>query len=190
MMEWEVWAGRQPSATEVVDRGPGLTVLDLSGFRNPQEPVAVALDLVEGLWERRKDRVPTLIVVDEAHNICPAEPADTIQTALVERLIQIAAEGRKYGLWLLLSTQRPSKIHPQVLSQCDNLVLMRMNSLADTAELADVFGFAPPAMLMSSQFFVQGEALVAGGFAPVPAIIRMGERLTYEGGGDVRVPVR
>ena len=33
--------------------------------------------------------------------------------AVTDRLIQIAAEGRKFGLWLLLSTQRPSKIHPQ-----------------------------------------------------------------------------
>ena len=190
MLDWEVWAGELPSATEVVERGPGLTVLDLTGFHSPQEPVAVALDLVEGLWEHRESRTPTLIVIDEAHNICPAEPSSPMQSALVDRLIQIAAEGRKYGLWLLLSTQRPSKIHPQVLSQCDNLVLMRMNSPADVAELAEAFGFAPPAMLKSSQFFVQGEALVAGGFTPVPAIIRMGARLTYEGGSDVRVPVR
>jgi len=76
------------------------------------------------------------------------------------------------------------------LSQCDNLVLMRMNSPADIAELADVFGFAPEGMLRSSRFFKQGEALVAGGFVPVPSIIRMGARLTFEGGGDVPVPER
>ena len=128
-------------------------------------------------------------MLDEAHNLCPAEPAGLLQSALVERLIQIAAEGRKYGLWLLLSTQRPSKIHPQVLSQCDNLVLMRMNSPSDVEELATAFGFAPPAMMRSSQFFVQGEALVAGAFVPVPSIIRMGARLTFEGGSDVPVPM-
>ena len=112
-----------------------------------------------------------------------------MQLALVERLVQIAAEGRKYGLWLLLSTQRPSKIHPQVLSQCDNLVLMRMNSPGDIAELGEVFGFAPPAMLRASKSFIQGEALVAGGFVPVPSLIRMGGRLTVEGGRDVPVPL-
>ena len=137
-------------------------MLDLSGFRDPHEPLAVSLDLIEALWAQRETRTPTLIVLDEAHNLCPAEPHGPMQAALVERLIQIAAEGRKYGLWLLLSTQRPSKIHPQVLSQCDNLVLMRMNSPGDIAELAEVFGFAPPAMLRSSKFFVQGEALRRG----------------------------
>jgi hypothetical protein len=189
LTDWEVWAGPLQSAFEVVESGARLTVLDLSGFRSPYEPHAVSLDLIEALWAQRETRTPTLIVLDEAHNLCPAEPSGPMQAALVERLIQIAAEGRKYGLWLLLSTQRPSKIHPQVLSQCDNLVLMRMNSPGDIAELAEVFGFAPLAMLRSSKFFVQGEALVAGGFAPVPGIIRMGARLTYEGGSDVPVPV-
>jgi hypothetical protein len=188
LLDWEVWAGRQPSAAEVVGGGARATVLDLSGFRTPFEPLAVSLDLIESLWAGRESRTPTLIVVDEAHNLCPAEPSSSIQAALVDRFVQIAAEGRKYGLWLLLSTQRPSKIHPQVLSQCDNLVLMRMNSPGDIAELARVFGFAPPVMLQASRYFVQGEALVAGGFVPAPGIIRMGARLTLEGGGDVPVP--
>jgi len=44
-------------------------------------------------------------------------------------------------------------------------------------------------MLRTSQFFAQGEALVAGTFVPRPALVRMGARLTREGGSDVRVPV-
>jgi hypothetical protein len=185
---WEVWAAELPSASEVVASGARVTVADLSGFMDPNEPVAVALDLIEQLWLQRGSRTPTLIVVDEAHNLCPAVPQGAIQTLLVERLIQIAAEGRKYGLWLFLSSQRPSKIHPQVLSQCDNLVLMRMNSPADVAELTEMFGFAPPALLASSPSFTQGEALVAGAFAARPSIVRMGQRLTREGGRDVAVP--
>jgi uncharacterized protein len=187
--EWNVWAGELPSAVELVDEGARLTVLDLSGFRTPQEPLAASLALVEGLWERRESRTPTLIVVDEAHNLCPAQPVSLLQLALVDRLVQIAAEGRKYGLWLLLSTQRPSKLHPQVLSQCDNLVLMRMNAPGDIVELGEIFGFAPAAMLRASTSFAQGEALVAGGFVPVPSMVRMGSRLTVEGGRDVPVPV-
>jgi DNA helicase HerA-like ATPase len=185
---WEVWAGANASAAEVVETDPRMTVLDLGGFGDPHEPLAACLDLVERLWLQRESRTPTLVVIDEAHNICPAEPGGSIQSALVERLIQIAAEGRKYGLWLLLSTQRPSKIHPQVLSQCDNLLLMRMNSPGDLAELGEIFGFAPPALLRLSPFFVQGEALVAGAFVPTPAVIRMGDRLTVEGGSDLSVP--
>ena len=189
LAESELWAYDQPSAADVVAGGARATVLDLNGFDDPHEPQIAALEVLEALWTQRESRTPTLIVIDEAHNLCPATPNGPLEHALVERISRIAAEGRKYGLWLLLSTQRPSKIHPQVLSQCDNLVLMRMNSPADLAELADAFGFAPAAMLRSSQSFVQGEALVAGGFVPVPALIRMGARLTPEGGTDVSVPM-
>ena len=74
-----------------------------------------------------------LLVIDEAHNVCPADPVDPLARATTERLIQIANEGRKYGIWLLLCTQRPSRIHQAVLAQCDNLALMRMNSPGDLA---------------------------------------------------------
>jgi uncharacterized protein len=188
MPAWEVWAADQASAAEVVASGVRATVLDLSGFRDPVEPLAVSLDLLEGLWARRESRTPTMIVIDEAHNLCTADPVNRVQAAVTDRIVQIAAEGRKYGLWLLLSTQRPSKIHPQVLSQCDNLALMRMNSRSDLAELATVFGFVPPAMLAAAPYFAQGEMLLAGSFTPAPSLVRVGPRLTFEGGSDVHVP--
>lgn len=185
---WTAWAFGEPSLSEVVAEGHQAVVADLSGFDDPAEPVAVGLDLVEDLWRRRGERTPTLLVIDEAHNLCPADPVTPAQRALVDRLVQIAAEGRKYGLWLLLSTQRPSKIHPQVLSQCDNLLMMRMNSPADVAQLAEVFGFVPPAMLQRAPSFLQGEAIAAGPLVPRPLALRMGDRLTVEGGSDVSVP--
>lgn len=190
MPGWQVWARELPSAAEVIRDHPRATVLDLGGFGDPLEPLAVSLDVLEDLWAHRAERVPTLVVIDEAHNLCAAEPTSAVQERVTARIAQIAAEGRKYGLWLLLSTQRPSKIHPQVLSQCDNLALMRMNSRADLDELATVFGFVPPAMLAASPYFVQGEMLLAGPFVPAPTLVRVGPRLTVEGGSDVPVPVR
>lgn len=93
-------------------------------------------------------------------------------------------------MWLLLSTQRPTKIHPNVLSQCDNLALMRVNAPRDLAELADVFGFASPEDIRRSAQFTQGQALFAGGFIAGPTFVQMGERITEEAGGDVKVPLR
>ena len=189
MTQWEAWARDQPSAADVVTDGAGVSVLDLGGFDDPAEPLSICLEVVDRLWAEREGRVPTLLVIDEAHNLCRADPGNPVAQLLLERLIQIAAEGRKYGLWLLLSSQRPSKIHPQILSQCDNLMLMRMNSPDDIVELGRTFGFAPQGMLHASTGFVQGEALLAGGFAPVPMLGRMRERLTHEGGSDVAVPL-
>ena len=189
MLEWQVWARELPSAADVVTSGNGVTVMDLGGFGDPVEPVAVCLEVVDELWAQRDRRLPTLLVIDEAHNLCGADPASPVAQRLLDRLVQVAAEGRKYGLWLLLSSQRPSKIHPQILSQCDNLMLMRMNSPDDIAELGQAFGFVPRAMLRASNGFVQGEALLAGGFAPVPMLVQVRERLTRQGGSDVAVPL-
>ena len=94
----------------------------IGSFDTPSERSAAAPAVLDHLWQRRESRDPTLIVIDEAHNVCTTEPADELQALTTERLVQIAGEGRKFGLWLLVSTQRPSKIHPNVLSQCDNLV--------------------------------------------------------------------
>lgn len=75
-----------------------------------------ALSVLEHLWVNRHARKPILIVIDEAHNLCSPNPSTPVERALLELIIQIAAEGRKFGLWLLLSTQRPTKIHPNILS--------------------------------------------------------------------------
>ncbi|HEY5846944.1 MAG TPA: ATP-binding protein [Microlunatus sp.] len=189
ILDWEIWAGQESAATEIIDTLPAATVLDLGGFTSHEEPLVVALSILDELWSRRHERRPVLLVIDEAHNLCSPDTESALEEAVLERIIQIAAEGRKYGLWLLLSTQRPSKVHSGIISQCDNLALMRMSSQQDLDELATVFGFAPPALLGQSPLFRQGEALFAGGFVPAPGTVTMRQRLTQEGGRDVGVPL-
>jgi uncharacterized protein len=189
VLGWQLWARSADSSADVIDARPRATVLDVGGFPTLQESRAAALAVLDHLWSTREQRKPVLIVIDEAHNICPPDPVTPVEQVLTERVIQIAAEGRKYGLWLLLSTQRPTKIHPNALTQCDNLGLMRMSSPRDLDELANLFGYAPPEMLAASPRFAQGQALFAGGFVAQPSFIQIGPRLTHEGGSDVRVPL-
>ncbi|MCS5722729.1 ATP-binding protein [Herbiconiux sp. CPCC 203407] len=192
IMDWEVWAGDDVAVTDllVAPERPDATVLDIGGFAHPDEYLVVALSVLEHVWRRREERRPLLIVIDEAHNLCAPEQDSPLGAAVRDRLVQIAAEGRKFGLWLLLSTQRPSRVHPSILSQCDNLALMKMSSPFDLDELAKVFGYAPRELLERAPLFRQGEALFAGGFAGSPSVVRMGERLTPEGGVDVPIPLR
>ena len=137
------------------------------------------------LWRRRTERSPVLIVIDEAHNVCPARPADPLVALATDHAIRIAAEGRKFGLYLLVSTQRPQKIPENVLSQADNLVLLRLNSMADAAFAQAAFSFVPPSLIQRSATFRQGEGLIAGKISPEPALLRFGARISEEGGADV-----
>jgi DNA helicase HerA-like ATPase len=61
-------------------------------------------------------RVPVFVVLEEAHNFIPEEPRNRAQAALRDQFRTIAAEGRKYGLFLILVSQRPDKLDHLILS--------------------------------------------------------------------------
>jgi DNA helicase HerA-like ATPase len=185
---WGIWPrpDERSLVAELEDPdGPRCLVVDVGSLGTREEQATVAGAVLERLWRRRARREPVAIVIDEAHNICPAEPGDPIVALATEDAIRIAGEGRKYGLYLVVVTQRPQKVHENVLSQCDNLILMRMNSTADLAHVGRVFSFVPPGLLDRATTFRQGEALVAGKISSHPALVRFGARLSHEGGADV-----
>ena len=111
-------------------------MVDLGSLATREEQTLTAGAVLERLWRERARREPVAIVIDEAQNVCPAESGDPLTALATEDAIRIAGEGRKFGLYLIVVTQRPQKIHENVLSQCDNLVLMRMNSVADLGHVA------------------------------------------------------
>jgi len=186
VLGWHVWSPDLPSlVAELRTPTARCVVVDLGSLETVQEQRLVAEAVLTTLWRSRSSRQPCLIVVDEAHNICPAEPADLISGLSAERAAQIAAEGRKYGLYLLVSTQRPNKVPENVVSQCDNLLLMRMNSRADLAELGRLLSFVPPGLMAGATSFRMGQALVAGRLLPQAGYVRMGERVSEEGGADI-----
>jgi DNA helicase HerA-like ATPase len=160
-------------------------VVDTGSLPTREEQALVAESVLRGVWERRRERRPVLLVIDEAHNVCPSAPADVLTALATEHAVRIAGEGRKFGIYMLVATQRPQKVHENVISQCDNLVLMRLNSSADAAFVAEMFGFAPPGLVGLATDFRLGEALVAGKLASHPAVLRFGARVAREGGGDV-----
>ena len=141
--------------------------------------------ILTGLWVRRADKEPILVVIDEAHNVCPQDPTDAHQALAIEHAQRIAAEGRKYGIYLLLSTQSPRKLHQNVLTQCENLLLMKMNSAPDVARVADVFSHVPPGLVSQATGFALGEGLAAGRISPVPQLFHSGKRVSPEGGADI-----
>jgi DNA helicase HerA-like ATPase len=140
--------------------------------------------VLKRLWRARNKRVPTIIVVDESHHFAPANLAQDDDSPLKE-LGRIAAEGRKYGLWLVLATQRPQKLDGNVISQCDNLIVMRLTSRADTEYIAQAYNGVTREMVELAYGFKQGEALVVGRLVKSPTMLRFRRRNTCEGGADL-----
>jgi DNA helicase HerA-like ATPase len=185
---WGVWArgARDTVIAALADDAIRCLVLDIGSLDTREEQALVAEAVLERLWERRADRRKVLIVIDEAHNVCPQEPGDPLTTLAADHAVRIAAEGRKFGLHLLVCTQRPQKVQVNVVSQCDNLVLMRMGSAADLAYTGELLSYAPRDLLDGASTFGLGEALVAGQLSSHPALIRFGRRVAEEGGADIR----
>ena len=185
---WPVWSTGDAGSVQdlVAAGGPRAVVVDLGSLASPGEKAIAGESVLAALWRRRAEREPILIVIDEAHNVCPREPADPVAELATEHAARIAAEGRKFGLYLLVSTQRPQRVNELVVSQCDNLVLMRMASTGDLDWVARTLSYAPRPLLEEATAFGQGHALVAGKIASHhPALVRFGPRLAEEGGGDV-----
>ena len=185
--DWGVWARQDAGSVlgALDDPDVRCLVADLGSLPTREEQALVAEAVLRGLWDRRLERRPVLAVLDEAHNVCPAVPGDPLTALATEHAVRIAGEGRKFGIYMLVATQRPQKVHENVISQCDNLILMRLNSAADSAFIADLLGFAPPGLIGLATDFGLGEALVAGKIASHPAVMRFGSRVASEGGGDV-----
>ena len=85
-------------------------------------------------------RVPTFILLDEAHNFIPANTNEKSELTLRELFRTIASEGRKYGLFLILATQRPDKLDEFVISECENKAVMRLNSRKVASEVRKTMG--------------------------------------------------
>jgi hypothetical protein len=185
--QWSIWSlGDAGSLQDLVaPGGPRALVVDLGSLDTPAELAVAAESVLATLWRNRGAREPVLVVIDEAHNVCPGRPADDVSELATDRAIRVAAEGRKFGLYLLVSTQRPQRVHELIVSQCDNLVLMRMNSTADLAFVGEMLSFAPAGLLERSRSFGLGESLVSGKIASHPALVHFGPRIAEEGGSDI-----
>lgn len=183
---WSVWRrDGEKSVTEVDIVAQRCAVIDTGSLAGPDERAAVSMAVLGNRWRRRHERRPVLLAIDEAHNVLPAATSHPLLRRATEIGILIAGEGRKFGLHLFIASQRPGKVHPNVLSQCDNLVVMRMNGAGDVADLESTFSHVPPMLLRESLGFGLGQALFAGPIAPFPVFAQVGTRLTVEGGGDV-----
>jgi DNA helicase HerA-like ATPase len=154
----------------------------LAPFERSITTVAVLRYLYESNFKNRK---PTFVVIDEAHNFCPRVPWHEHQKKTRDILNEIAAEGRKYGVFLILLSQNPSKINEHTLSQCDNIFLMKMSSESEIQNLGSVLGKVGPILANSALAFSKGQALCVGGAVRTPSLMQFDLRKTLPGGEDL-----
>lgn len=168
----------------------GVKIIDFSEV--PSDILPLIVSLVAKLafsvqqWSRPEARHPIAIFCDEAHLYIPerhqASSAADISVEIFER---IAKEGRKYGVGLVVISQRPSEVNRTVLSQCNNLVAMRLTNGDDQAVVRRLLpdslgGFGDLLPVLDT-----GEALVVGDASLLPSRIRIAEPKQCPNSGTV-----
>lgn len=125
-------------------------------------------------WTVSEQRHPIALLCDEAHLYMPqrnqANSSDEISIDIFER---IAKEGRKYGISLVVISQRPSEVNKTMLSQCSNFISMRLTNAEDQAVIKRLLpdnmgGFSDILPTLDT-----GEALVVGDASLLPSRIRV-----------------
>jgi DNA helicase HerA-like ATPase len=166
-----------------------LNILDLSGL--PSEVRNVCIGVLSRLcfdykyWDLDPEDLPLVLILEEAHTYIPEENSARFSLCR-ERVERIAKEGRKYGLSLIVVSQRPSNISTTVLSQCGTFVTLRLTNDNDQNKvkrfLPDTLG-GQADMLPSLR---DGEALVSGDGISLPKKVRFRIPVPAPRSNDVR----
>jgi hypothetical protein len=173
-----------------------ITILDLSGI-----PSGVLNDLIGALlrilydalfWARKipeggRER-PLMLILEEAHAYLGKDHANTAATAVR----RIAKEGRKYGVGVMIVSQRPSEIDPTILSQCGTIVAMRLANDIDRGQVAGAASDNLKGLFDMLPILRTGEAIIVGEAVslPIRTLIDPPEKNRRPDSGDPLVVVR
>ena len=160
-----------------------ISIIDLSGV--PFEVLSITVSLISRLafdfafhYSKLKHEnnetndVPFLIVCEEAHNYIPKKGGADYE-ASKKSIERIAKEGRKYGLSVMVVSQRPSEVSDTIFAQCNNFISLRLTNMTDQNYIKNLLPNNTNSIADILPILAPGESLVVGDATPIPAIIRM-----------------
>jgi len=179
-----------------------LEMVDLPSINNNELRALVLNSILTQEWEnavkkweeamkhpRDEDRrVPTFIVLDETHNFIPSSPRSRHETLVREQFRTIAAEGRKFGLFLILVSQRADKLDELVLSECGNKAILRLDSQSMVDKVIKALGLDFDIKSDEREKIVNfktGRGILAGNWACEYDVFYCATRRTLEGGRNL-----
>ena len=182
MEEWD--PANSPTLASIIgqlvgaDENRDIRIIDISGLPNEVAgPLSAMLarllfqyKLYQTPEERKKD--PVLFVCEEAHRYVP-DRGEAQYAAAQSAVRRIAREGRKYGLGLMLVSQRPADLESTVIAQCGTWLVLRLTNSADQAHVARFLPDGLAGMTRVLPALAQREALFVGEGASLPARVRI-----------------
>jgi DNA helicase HerA-like ATPase len=134
----------------------------------------ILLEARENLAAARRYKHPWVLVLEEAHNYARPPRSDEERGQTLSRLAfeRIAKEGRKFGLSLIIASQRPSEISQTIISQCANFISHRLQNPDDIDHFRRIIPMQARRLLDQVTIFASGEAIVFGSAFHVPTRVQ------------------
>ena len=155
----------------------GVKIIDFSEVPSDILPLIVALiaRVIFSVqqWTASEHRHPIAIFCDEAHLYIPANTEKSIDDASLVTFERISKEGRKYGIGLVVISQRPSEVNRTVLSQSNNFIAMRLTNVDDQSVVKRLLPDSLGDYAEMLPILDIGEALVVGDASLLPSRIRI-----------------
>jgi DNA helicase HerA-like ATPase len=124
-------------------------------------------------WTDPNSRRPVAFICDEAHLYLPRKEGNPVERRAVEAFEKIAKEGRKYGVALMIVSQRPSDVSATILSQCNNIISLRLTNADDQATVRKLLPESLESLLEALPIMDVGEAMVVGDSVLLPSRIKI-----------------
>lgn len=160
-----------------------VTIIDLSGI--PFEVLSITVSLVSRLvfdfafhYSKIKhstdesNDIPFMIVCEEAHNYIPKSGGAEYK-ASKKSIERIAKEGRKYGLSLMVVSQRPSEVSETIFSQCNNFISLRLTNVNDQNYVKALMPENSNAIADILPNLSSGECLIVGDATLIPSVVKL-----------------
>lgn len=176
----ESWDGVQDPLPAIVNQfltqQTSVQIVDLSGVPNEVAGVAsaaiarIVFQLKVWQTETERQNSPALLVCEEAHRYVPNR-GEAQYEAAQSAIRRIAKEGRKYGVGLLLVSQRPSEVEATVLSQCNSWIVLRITNDADREHVRSILPDSMSGLTKMLSGLRRQEAIFVGQAATLPSRI-------------------
>lgn len=160
--------------TELV-RDKGISVVALAGYTSDFQATIYRL-VAESLMDARVSgqlKLPVLLVLEEGHTFAPGRPETPAEHAAVEITRQIAQEGRKFGVGMILISQRPGRLDETALSMCNSFIVMRMVNPSDQRFVRNVIETLAEDDARLLPDLDKGEAIFSGQFISFPVLAKV-----------------
>ncbi len=156
----------------------GVKIIDFSEVPSDILPLVIGriASLIFSLqqWTVKENRHPIALLCDEAHLYIPENSLSNGNTGAAQSSFErIAKEGRKYGVGLVIISQRPSEVNKTILSQCNNFITMRLSNAEDQNVVKKLLPDNLGSITDVLPVLDQGEALVVGDASLLPTRIRI-----------------